>query len=124
MLPRTDSTHSNDPAHTAALHAYIAAFDFAGDAIDVALRKLLMELFLPRETQQIDRVMEAFAKRYHEQNPQLFVSSDQPYLLAFAMIMLHTDAFNGANKNKMTKAAFIKNTRTDPALPAEVLAYL
>jgi Sec7-like guanine-nucleotide exchange factor len=34
-----------------------------------------MECHLPKETQQIDRVMEAFAKRYHESNPDLFASS-------------------------------------------------
>jgi hypothetical protein len=34
-----------------------------------------MECHLPKETQQIDRVMEAFAKRYHESNPDLFSTS-------------------------------------------------
>ena len=32
-----------------------------------------MDVVLPRETQQIDRVMEAFAKRYLECNRSLFV---------------------------------------------------
>ena len=59
------------------LEAYMASFDFANLALDVALRKLLFELFLPPETQQIDRVMEAFAKRYHEQNLVMFSSSGQ-----------------------------------------------
>ncbi|CAJ0645032.1 4506_t:CDS:10, partial [Entrophospora sp. SA101] len=60
------------------------------------------------ETQQIDRVMEAFAKRYHENNPELFPSSDTPYILAFSLLMLHTDAFNKSVKRKMTKEDFIK----------------
>lgn len=47
---------------------------FNGDPLDVALRKLLMDVGLPRETQQIDRVMETFAKRYLECNQSLFVS--------------------------------------------------
>jgi Sec7-like guanine-nucleotide exchange factor len=34
-----------------------------------------MDCHLPKETQQIDRVIEAFAKRYHECNPNLFTSS-------------------------------------------------
>ena len=42
--------------------------------LDIALRRLLMEVSLPRETQQIDRVMEAFAKQYCTSNPGLFVS--------------------------------------------------
>ncbi|KAF7310669.1 Sec7 domain protein [Mycena chlorophos] len=111
---------SADPFHTRALRAYIGNFDFAGDPLDIALRKLLMHVGLPRETQQIDRVMEAFAGRYLECNPNLFASDDHPYILAFSLIMLHTDAFNKSNKRKMTKVDYVKNTRL-PGVPPEVL---
>ncbi|CCO27362.1 Protein transport protein sec73 [Rhizoctonia solani AG-1 IB] len=97
-------------------------FDFICDPLDIALRRLLMDLSLPKETQQIDRVMEAFAKRYTDCNPGLFASGDQAYVLAFSLMMLHTDAFNKSNKNKMTKADYVKNTRM-PGLPSEVLDY-
>ncbi|GJE86030.1 Sec7 and PH-like domain-containing protein [Phanerochaete sordida] len=50
----------------------------------------------------------------------LFASEDQPYILAFSLIMLHTDAFNKSNKRKMTKADYIKNTRL-PGVAPEVL---
>ncbi|CAJ0643552.1 2217_t:CDS:10 [Entrophospora sp. SA101] len=100
-----------------------AAFEFTNDPIDLALRKFLMECYLPKETQQIDRVMEAFAKRYHENNPELFPSSDTPYILAFSLLMLHTDAFNKSVKRKMTKEDFIKNTRIDGVAP-EILEIL
>ena len=97
-----------------------------------------MDVGLPRETQQIDRVMEAFAERYRHCHPDIFVSEgmagfvsqklptadalgiDHPYILAFSLIMLHTDAFNKSNKRKMTKADYIKNTRL-PGVPPEVL---
>ena len=95
-----------------------------------------MDVGLPRETQQIDRVMEAFADRYRQCHPTLFSSEgsrallyhstvlnlflDHPYILAFSLIMLHTDAFNKSNKRKMTKADYIKNTRL-PGVPPEVL---
>jgi len=59
---------SADEFHTAALSEYMRRFSFVDDPLDVALRKLLMDVRLPRETQQIDRVMEAFAKRYNECN--------------------------------------------------------
>ncbi|KAJ7275346.1 hypothetical protein B0H12DRAFT_1042050 [Mycena haematopus] len=111
---------SADPFHIRALRAYIGNFDFVDDPLDVALRKLLMHVGLPRETQQIDRVMEAFAGRYLECNPSLFTSDDHPYILAFSLIMLHTDAFNKSNKRKMSKADYIKNTRL-PGVPPEVL---
>lgn len=52
----------------------MARFDFKSDPLDVALRKLLMEVGLPRETQQIDRVVESFAGQYVESNPGLFTS--------------------------------------------------
>ncbi|KAF7306674.1 Sec7 domain protein [Mycena indigotica] len=111
---------SADPFHTRALRTYIGNFDFTDNPLDVALRKLLMHVGLPRETQQIDRVMESFAGRYVECNPNLFISDDHPYILAFSLIMLHTDAFNKSNKRKMTKADYIKNTRL-PGVPSEVL---
>ncbi len=96
-----------------------------------------MDVSLPRETQQIDRVIEAFAARYMQCNPDLYTSkgicpcvfspssfshfrSDHPYILAFSLIMLHTDAFNKSNKRKMTKADYIKNTKL-PGVPSEVL---
>ncbi|KAH7883737.1 hypothetical protein F5I97DRAFT_1578059 [Phlebopus sp. FC_14] len=80
-----------------------------------------MDVGLPRETQQIDRVIEAFANRYFACNPDLFTSSDQPYILAFSLIMLHTDAFNRSNRRKMTKTDYVKNTSL-PGLIPEVLA--
>ncbi|KAL0580317.1 hypothetical protein V5O48_001734 [Marasmius crinis-equi] len=111
---------TTDPFHIECLKMYISQFDFEEDPLDVALRRLLMDVGLPRETQQIDRVMEAFASRYHQSHAGLFTSEDHPYVLAFSLIMLHTDAFNKSNKRKMTKADYIKNTRL-PGVPPEVL---
>ncbi|EIN13503.1 hypothetical protein PUNSTDRAFT_140028 [Punctularia strigosozonata HHB-11173 SS5] len=113
---------SGDEFHARALRAYIGRFDFVGDPLDIALRKLLVDVGLPRETQQIDRVIEAFAARYLLCNPGLFTSEDHPYILAFSLIMLHTDAFNKSNKRKMTKADYIKNTRL-PGVAPDVLDY-
>lgn len=113
---------SNDEFHVRALQAYMDRFAFDGDPLDVALRKLLMHMALPRETQQIDRVMEAFAARYSHCNPNLFASADTPYVLAFSLMMLHTDAFNKSNKRKMTKADYVKNTRL-PGVQPELLEY-
>lgn len=113
---------SGDDFYSKALKAYLEKFSFKGDPLDIAVRRLLMDLALPKETQQIDRVMEAFSARYTECNPGLFAEPDQAYILAFSLIMLHTDAFNKSNKNKMTKASYIKNTRL-PGVYPEVLDY-
>lgn len=134
---------SGDPIHTDSLKLFIKRFGFHGDPLDVALRRLLMDVGLPRETQQIDRVIEAFANRYLSCNPDLFTSrgvpsltyqtckltmimttmilhSDHPYILAFSLIMLHTDAFNKSNRRKMSKVDYLRNT-TLPGLIPEVL---
>ncbi|KIY72739.1 hypothetical protein CYLTODRAFT_387940 [Cylindrobasidium torrendii FP15055 ss-10] len=111
---------SGDQFYARALRIYMGQFDFKSDPLDVALRRFLMDVGLPRETQQIDRVMEAFAARYVSFHSTLFTSDDHPYVIAFSLIMLHTDAFNKSNKRKMTKADYIKNTRL-PGVPSEVL---
>ncbi|KAF9056329.1 hypothetical protein BJ165DRAFT_503298 [Panaeolus papilionaceus] len=111
---------SPDVFHVNALRTYFSQFNFYDIPLDVSLRKLLMEVSLPRETQQIDRVIEAFSLRYTQCNPELFTSQDHPHILAFSLIMLHTDAFNRSNKRKMTKADYIKNTK-QPGIVTEVL---
>lgn len=111
---------SAETFHTKYLQAYIDRFDFLNDPLDIAMRKLLMHVGLPRETQQIDRVIEAFGRRYLHCNPDLFIAADHPYILAFSLMMLHTDAFNKSNKRKMTKGDYVKNTKL-PGVPVEVL---
>ncbi|RAQ61085.1 hypothetical protein AFCA_011833 [Aspergillus flavus] len=102
---------SNDDFYKTALRKYMRGFSFFGDPIDMAIRKLLMEVELPKETQQIDRFLQSFADRYHECNPGIFASTDQAYFIAFSILILHTDVFNKNNKRKMQKPDYVKNTR-------------
>ena len=102
---------SDEEFYTTALRKYMRRFSFFGDPIDMAIRKLLMEVELPKETQQIDRFLQAFADRYHECNPGVFASPDQAYFIAFSILILHTDVFNKNNKRKMQKPDYVKNTR-------------
>ncbi|KAF2171895.1 hypothetical protein M409DRAFT_50511 [Zasmidium cellare ATCC 36951] len=101
---------SGDSFAIAVLRSYTRRFAFFGEPIDMSLRKFLLEAELPKETQQVDRVIQAFADRYHECNPGVFLNSDQAYVIAFSIMMLHTDAFNKNNKHKMQKQDYIKNT--------------
>ncbi|KAJ5988368.1 hypothetical protein N7481_003578 [Penicillium waksmanii] len=94
-----------------ALRKYMRGFHYFGDPIDMSIRKLLMEVELPKETQQIDRFLQAFADRYHECNPGIFATTDQAYFIAFSILILHTDVFNKNNKRKMQKPDYVKNTR-------------
>ncbi|KAL7930567.1 guanine nucleotide exchange factor [Trichoderma chlorosporum] len=100
-----------DAFSTAALRSFMRTFSFFGDPMDMAIRKLLMEVELPKETQQIDRFLQAFANRYHECNPGIYSSPDQAYFIAFSLLILHTDVFNKNNKHKMQKTDYLKNTR-------------
>ncbi|KAF2862468.1 hypothetical protein K470DRAFT_256098 [Piedraia hortae CBS 480.64] len=101
---------SADPFAHAVLRSYTRRFPFFGEPIDMSLRKFILEAELPKETQQVDRVIQAFADRYNECNPGIFLWPDQAYIVAFSLMMLHTDVFNKNNKRKMQKLDYIKNT--------------
>ncbi|KAJ4338244.1 hypothetical protein N0V95_008102 [Ascochyta clinopodiicola] len=92
------------------LRSYMRKFAFFGDPIDMAVRKLLMQVELPKETQQIDRVLQGFADRYHECNPGIYINTDKAYFISFSIIILHTDFFNKNNKRKMQRNDYIKNS--------------
>ena len=66
---------SNDEFLKNVLRSYMRRFKFFGDPLDMSVRKLLMDVELPKETQQIDRVLQSFADRYYECNPGIFASS-------------------------------------------------
>ena len=104
-------SQSNDEFFRNVLRSYMRGFKFFGDPLDMSTRKLLMEVELPKETQQIDRVLQAFANRYHECNPGVYASPDEAYFIAFSILILHTDVFNKNNKHKMQKQDYTKNAR-------------
>ncbi|SPN98852.1 related to sec7-domain protein [Cephalotrichum gorgonifer] len=103
-------SRETDAFSAAVLRSYMRTFSFFGNPIDMALRKLLMEAELPRETQQIDRCLQSFANRYDECNPGVYSTPDQAYFTAFSLLILHTDVFNKNNKRKMQKIDYLKNT--------------
>ncbi|KAI9802611.1 MAG: hypothetical protein M1833_001685 [Piccolia ochrophora] len=113
-------SRSDDAFSKAVLRSYMRSFAFFEDPMDMAIRKLLMEVELPKETQQIDRVVQQFADRYHECNPGIYISSDSAYFIAFSLMLLQSDVFNKNNKRKMQKHDYIKNARTE-AVSEDVL---
>nr|CAD7458237.1 unnamed protein product [Timema tahoe] len=105
------------------MYAYIDQMDFRNRDIVSALRNFLEGFRLPGEAQKIDRLMEKFASRYCECNPNngLFASADTAYVLAYSVIMLTTDLF----KSKMTKEQYIRLNRgisDSKDLPEEYLS--
>lgn len=105
-----------------ALHLCMSGMEFENRPLDFCLRLFLLKSHLPKETQQIDRVINAFSKRYFECNPGMFSSQDQCYILVFSLMMLHTDVFNSNNKHKMTKQEFINLCDIDELAP-EIMEY-
>ncbi|GKV00013.1 hypothetical protein SLEP1_g12776 [Rubroshorea leprosula] len=108
----------------AVMHAYVDSMKFSGMKFDTAIRELLKGFRLPGEAQKIDRIMEKFAERYCADNPGLFKNADTAYVLAYAVIMLNTDAHNPMVLPKMSKSDFIHmNATNDPkdSAPAELL---
>lgn len=103
-------SQSKDPFYAEALRKYMNGFSFFDDPIDMSLRKMLMEVELPKEAQEIDRVLDCFAQRYHDCNPGIFEAQDQAYFIAFSLLMLHTDVFNKNNKRKMQRQDYVRNT--------------
>lgn len=108
-----DYLGENDDHCKSVMCAYIDAMNFTELDIVAALRHFLEGFRLPGEAQKIDRLMEKFASRYCDCNPNmaLFTSADTVYVLAFSVIMLTTDLHSPQVKNKMTKEQYINLNR-------------
>lgn len=93
---------------------FIASMDFRLLEFVTAIRHFLHWFQLPPEAQQIDRIMESFAKTFFVQYQPVcpswsFANYDAVYVLAFATIMLNTDLHNRNVKKKWTKAQFVNS---------------
>uniref|UniRef100_F6X1R7 Pleckstrin and Sec7 domain-containing 4 n=1 Tax=Xenopus tropicalis TaxID=8364 RepID=F6X1R7_XENTR len=88
---------------------YLSFFDFTGKPLDAALRSLLQELVLTGETQERERVLLHFSRRFHSCNPKDFGSSDAVHTLTCAIMLLNSD-LHGQNIGKsMSLQDFINN---------------
>ncbi|CAO3592552.1 unnamed protein product [Absidia cylindrospora] len=103
---------TNDPFRAAVLKLYMGHFDFGGLPLDEAFRKLCAKLFFKAESQQMDRIIETFAKQYWKCNPtELYRSSDVVYAISYSLLLLNTD-LHGVHDHhhKMKRSRFVKNT--------------
>lgn len=94
------------------LRLYMNNFNFKGLRLDDAFRALCSKLYIKGESQQLDRIIEAFAKRFCECNPNsLLHCVDVVHAVAYSLLLLNTDLHIVSDwGNKMTKTGFIKNT--------------
>jgi cytohesin len=87
---------------------FIGKQSFRGQPLVPSLRQFLNSFRLPGEAQKIDRLMECFAKKYCEQNPTIFKSSDTCFVLCYSIIMLNTSLHNTSVKEKITLEKFLQ----------------
>ncbi|XP_071723844.1 brefeldin A-inhibited guanine nucleotide-exchange protein 5-like [Rutidosis leptorrhynchoides] len=108
----------------AVMHAYLDSMKFSGMKIDNAMREFLQAFRPPGEARKIDRIMEKFAQRYCTDNPGLLKNANTAYVLAYAIIMLNTDAHSAMIWPKMSKTDFVRMYAMNDAegsAPAELL---
>ncbi|BGP02291.1 hypothetical protein RTBOTA2_003978 [Rhodotorula toruloides] len=96
---------------TAVLRLYINHFDFSGLRLDLAFRKLCGKLYLKAETQQVDRILEQFSRRYFEDNPSSpYASPDVVHAVSYSLLLLNTDLHVVDSTTRMSRQQFIRNT--------------
>ncbi|XP_053618665.1 IQ motif and SEC7 domain-containing protein 1 isoform X2 [Plodia interpunctella] len=105
-----------NPFNMAVLECFVNELDLSGMAADVALRRYQAHFRLPGEAQKIERLVEAFARRYCVCNPdfvQRLRTQDTIFVLAFAIIMLNTDLHtpNLKPEARMSLDDFVRNLR-------------
>jgi len=112
------------------MYKFVDQMSFSGKEFVAALRHFLDHFRLPGEAQKIDRLMEKFASRYCETNPnnKLFHSADVAYVLSYSIIILTTDLHSPSIKQKLTKEQYIRmNQPSDQGvegLPEEFLSQI
>lgn len=90
--------------------AYMQLFDWTGHTILSALRALCSRLVLKAESQLIDRIFDAFAKRWCECNPRHgFKTTDVVHTICYSILLLNTDLHMADIGSKMTRGQFVKN---------------
>ncbi|TFY55545.1 hypothetical protein EVJ58_g8172, partial [Rhodofomes roseus] len=115
----------------AALRHYMDHFDFSGLRLDHAFRRLCAKLFLKAETQQVDRILDEFARRYFECNPSSIFGNAGAYsvlphagvqaydaivgvvhAVTYSLLLLNTDLHVAELASRMSKGQFVRNTLT------------
>ncbi|CAH8574618.1 unnamed protein product [Heterobilharzia americana] len=76
------------------LDAFTKLHNFKDQEFLLALRQFLLSFQLPGESQKIDRILTSFSERYVEQNPSVFNSPHEAYVLSYAVILLNTTLHN------------------------------
>ncbi|CAH8445140.1 unnamed protein product [Schistosoma turkestanicum] len=100
------------------LKEFLLLIDMKNMEVDVALRSVISHFHPSGESQKIAYLMQIFHEVYIIQNPERvkknFHSSETVEVLAYSVLLLHTDLHNpnvGKLGKRMTKQGFINNNR-------------
>jgi hypothetical protein len=94
--------------HQKLLAEFLKHVHFRGRPLVASIREIVSAMGMPRESQKIDRVMEAFAKEWHHVNTDApksinpFLGSDAAFILSFSTMMLNTDIHSGKMEKTLT----------------------
>uniref|UniRef100_A0A8C1PJJ3 Pleckstrin and Sec7 domain containing a n=1 Tax=Cyprinus carpio TaxID=7962 RepID=A0A8C1PJJ3_CYPCA len=99
---------NNDFSHMVA-EEYLSHFNFSGMMVDQALRVFLREFALMGETQERERVLSHFSKRYLQCNPKTILNEDCVHTLTCALMLLNTDLHGHNVGKRMSCMQFISN---------------
>ncbi|KAI1823591.1 Sec7-domain-containing protein [Xylaria intraflava] len=92
------------------LESFMELFDFSGKRVDEALRQLLESFRLPGESPLIERIVTAFAKKYHALSDDV-ATQDAGFVLTYAIIMLNVDQHSPKIKKRMELTDFARQVR-------------
>ncbi|KAK2014339.1 Sec7 domain-containing protein [Colletotrichum eremochloae] len=101
------------PIRQRTLQAYMELYDFTNKSILQSLRLVCERLVFRAETQQVDRILVAFSKRWCDCNTNHgFKASDVIHTICYSIMLLNTDLHLADIEQKMTRSQFVKNTMT------------
>ncbi|KAH0827483.1 hypothetical protein J3R83DRAFT_4178 [Lanmaoa asiatica] len=113
------------------LRYYMDYFDFTGLRLDIAFRRLCSKLYLKAETQQVDRILEEFSRRFWDCNPVRVYGSASAstsssfylfdgscavcdvgvvHAVTYSLLLLNTDLHVADITNRMSRSQFVRNT--------------
>ncbi|XP_041866800.1 uncharacterized protein LOC121655934 [Melanotaenia boesemani] len=88
---------------------YLSFFNFTGLTIDHALRMFLSQFALMGETQERERVLIHFSRRYRQCNPDSLSNEDSVHTLTCAVMLLNTDLHGNNVGKRMSCSQFVSN---------------
>ncbi|KAK3554010.1 hypothetical protein QTP70_019125, partial [Hemibagrus guttatus] len=88
---------------------YLSYFNFSGMSVDQALRVFLREFALVGETQERERVLSHFSRRYLQCNTNTVLTEESVHTLTCALMLLNTDLHGHNVGKRMSCAQFISN---------------